>query len=236
MKRYLQEKQKIREKTGLKSSEKLESVAEMIGESSSTNKLPKGSQASTLISALFKNKSVDKDPLSLIAVYAKKNGQILIPKEKRTRRRQKDASKSKSQISESIIEDYPEDFEESVPKTGSTIEEDLPQSTSSLKPDKVKPVTTTKGLVPAVGAVNQTTKLKDKQLAKRPVKESPVDSIVDEVIDEVGSIEDEILEESGLKNNASIIKDEYEQDNSKIAEAKQKIEARNRLRFGLASA
>jgi hypothetical protein len=33
-----------------------------------------------------------------------------------------------------------------------------------------------------------------------------------------------------------VIRDEYENDNAKISEAKQKIEARNRIRFGLANA
>jgi len=33
----------------------------------------------------------------------------------------------------------------------------------------------------------------------------------------------------------SIIRDEYDNNNAKITEAKQKIEARNRIRFGLAS-
>lgn len=53
-------------------------------------------------------------------------------------------------------------------------------------------------------------------------------------------MDDEILEESGLegskkKDQPDVIRDEYDDDRSMISEAKQKIEARNRLRFGLAS-
>lgn len=48
--------------------------------------------------------------------------------------------------------------------------------------------------------------------------------------------DDSIIEESGLDGSKqSIIKDEYDNNNAKITEAKQKIEARNRIRFGLAS-
>jgi hypothetical protein len=84
--------------------------------------------------------------------------------------------------------------------------------------------------VPAVNSVQS-----------KAVKASlPTESIADEVVDEVGSVEDDIPEESGLsasrkKENEDIIRDEYESDNIRAAEAKQKIEARNRLRFGLSS-
>lgn len=115
--------------------ESMESIAEMIGESSSTGKIPKVSQTSTLFSALLAKRPIDKDPLSLISVYAKKNSTV--PKQERVRgigrKRPHQRQRSRTHgTSESIIEeDYPEDFEESVPKTGSTIEEDLPASSSS---------------------------------------------------------------------------------------------------------
>lgn len=73
-------------------------------------------------------------------------------------------------------------------------------------------------------------------------QESIVDEVIDEAVDEVeDSIVDEVPEESGLSEKKSsdikesIIRDEFESDNHKVSEAKQKIEARNRLRFGLAS-
>jgi hypothetical protein len=48
--------------------------------------------------------------------------------------------------------------------------------------------------------------------------------------------EDSIIEESGLSGSKqSIIRDEYDNNNAKMSEAKQKIEARNRIRFGLAT-
>lgn len=56
LKRYLAEKKKIREKTGLPSDD-MDSIAEMIGESSSTNKLPKKSHESTVFMELFKQKA-----------------------------------------------------------------------------------------------------------------------------------------------------------------------------------
>lgn len=71
------------------------------------------------------------------------------------------------------------------------------------------------------------------------MRDSPAESIADEIIDEVPDsiIEDSIIEESGLDGSKnSVIRDEYENDNAKISEAKQKIEARNRIRFGLANA
>ena len=47
----------------------MESIAEMIGDSSSAKAKP-----STIFDVLFKkNSKVDKDPLSLISVYAKKH-------------------------------------------------------------------------------------------------------------------------------------------------------------------
>lgn len=72
------------------------------------------------------------------------------------------------------------------------------------------------------------------------MKESPIESIADEIIDEVPDstiADDEILEESGLESSRKneVIRSEYDDDRSKVSEAKQKIEARNRLRFGLAS-
>lgn len=124
----------------------MDEIAELIGESSSTNKA-RGGHGSNMFNHLFKSKnSIDKDPLSLISVFAKKNGSIpdMVKAPRiggdrsrgRDKRRSKDSKhKSKTHTtSESIIEeDYPEDFEDSVPKSasGSTIEEDIPKSSSS---------------------------------------------------------------------------------------------------------
>ena len=233
LKRYLRDKKKLREKMGL--GESMESIAEMVSDSQSNKAKPQ-----TIFDAMFKQRTqVDKDPLSLIAVYAKKHQapQRHAPKPA-TGKKQRTQAKTHTKTlttSESIIEDYPEDFEDSVPKDTSTIEEDLPSSKSSLKPLKALHTNQTKGLVPAVGAVAP----KPKPAKKRTVRDSPAESIADEIIDEVpDSIkEDSILEESGLDGSKpEIIKDEYEADNAKISEAKQKIEARNRIRFGLASA
>jgi hypothetical protein len=76
------------------------------------------------------------------------------------RRKHRDGKASRAQkgitTSSSIIEeDYPEDFVEDS-HTTSTIIEDIPFSNaSSIKPEKVsKSATTSKGLVPAVGAVS----------------------------------------------------------------------------------
>lgn len=89
-------------------------------------------------------------------MYAKRHGDR---GEKSKERKKKRHPKTKTQISESIPEDYPEDFDESVPI--STIEEDLPASVSSHKPQFTKAVQEkqemgkplkekAKGLVPAV--------------------------------------------------------------------------------------
>lgn len=130
----------------------------MIGESSSTNRA-RTNQNSNIFQQLFASKrTVDKDPLSLINVYAQRHhaipDQVKPPRigdrsRGRDKRRTRDPKhKSKTTTSESIIEeDYPEDFEDSVPKSnsGSTIEEDLPKSTSStsygqMKKDQLKAV------------------------------------------------------------------------------------------------
>ena len=66
-----------------------------------------------------------------------------------------------------------------------------------------------------------------------------MESIADEVIDEVESIVDEVPSMNPAKKDTDtedeIIRDEYENDNSRAADAIKKIEARNRIRFGLAS-
>ena len=55
---------------GLKPHESMESIAEMIGDNSSTAKV----KPATIFDVLFKqNAKIDKDPLSLISVYAKKH-------------------------------------------------------------------------------------------------------------------------------------------------------------------
>lgn len=98
-------------------------------------------------------------------------------------------------------------------------------------------------MVPAVGAVNQTKSTKPAPEKKKPAKESPLESIADEIMDEVDSIADEVPDPTPVKKEVKkdtdtedeIIRDEYDNDNFRAADAKKKIEARNRLRFGLAS-
>lgn len=63
---------------------------------------------------------------------------------------------------------------------------------------------------------------------------------MESIADEVESIADEVPDPTPAKKKDSdtedeIIRDEYDNDYSRASDAKKKIEARNRLRFGLAS-
>jgi len=63
----------------------MESIAEMIGDSSSAKAKP-----STIFDVLFKqNSKVDKDPLSLISVYAKKHQPLSSSGHTRTHQKEK---------------------------------------------------------------------------------------------------------------------------------------------------
>ena len=80
MKRYLEEKKRIRAMTGMSESIPDE-VAEVIGESSSikTEKIGTSSnvqQFNNFFKESKKGNAVERDPLSLISIFAKRNGQV----------------------------------------------------------------------------------------------------------------------------------------------------------------
>ena len=91
LKSYLADKKRIREKTGLVDSVSADEIAEVIGESGSigSGRIRQSGHVSTQLQNFFKpdaSKSAasGKDPLSLIAIFAKRNG--VIPEQTKERR------------------------------------------------------------------------------------------------------------------------------------------------------
>ena len=198
----------------------------------------------------------DRDPLSLISIFAKRSGVAPAPESKGVFKYEKATSSSKDRkgrhtsgkrargsrghvSTDSMIEeDYSNDFEESKSKTDS-IEEDIPKKSSSSGSARFK----------KLGNKFGSPRVSSSRKGKGHHVKDDTESIADEVIDEeslVGSSKgDSIAEESLAKESASrredsikedsIIKEDYSDDNFESYQASQKLEARNRLRFGMSS-
>lgn len=218
MKRYLEEKKRIRAITGMSESIPDE-VAEVIGESSSIKTEKIGNSGTALQFNNFfreskRGQAVEKDPLSLISIFAKRNGQVPqagkeAPKIFDQRRTSKEAASYKHaarkykksphrkqrdllSTESAIEEEYSEDFEDSQPKSetrSDSIKEEsgIKSKTSSSSVEAKKP----KGL-------KASGKLGGSQITsgRRKVQES--DSIVEDVIEEESNIQSDTIDEEDI--------------------------------------
>jgi len=97
LKSYLAEKKRLRDKMGMVDSESVEQIVEAIGESGSvaSHRLRKGATQHQNFFRVDSSKSsaLGKDPLSLIAIFAKRNGTV--PELAKDRKLRPDKSHSK---------------------------------------------------------------------------------------------------------------------------------------------
>lgn len=219
MKRYLEEKKRIRAMTGMSESIPDE-VAEVIGESSSIKTEKIGNSANVAQFNNFFRESKkghvgERDPLSLISIFAKRHGQIPntgkeAPKIFDSRRQSKEMASFKHggrkykksphrkqrtdllSTESPIEEEYSEDFEDSVPKSetkSESIKEEsgIRSKTSSSSAEAKKP----KGFK-APG------KIVGSQIASGRRKLQESDSIVEDVIEEESNIQSDTIEEEEI--------------------------------------
>ena len=229
MKQYLSEKKRIRAQAGLADSIPDE-IAEVIGDSSSFKNEKFGHGAMNLQLQNFfkdnqKGKASDRDPLSLISIFAKRQGvtpqaekQRGIPKifayEKRSSSKDRDRQgrdgrrykksphrKDGHSASSAIEEEYSADFDESVPKSDSrsdSIKEEsmVKARSSSSSVDVKKP----KGL--SSGKFGAREKTSGRRSGRHAKEES--DSIAEDVIEEESNIaEDSVIGEDSIAQEIS---------------------------------
>ena len=135
-------------------------IAEVIGESGSVRSQMPPKQSSALVTQLQnffrgdskKEAAAGKDPLSLISIFAKRNGAVPTYEKGRSLKADKASAKDKhasrrsnnlkgrkvASTDSAIEEEYSNDFSDSVPKEQSIIEEDMPKNTSSSGSHRVK--------------------------------------------------------------------------------------------------
>lgn len=164
------------------------------------------------------------DPLSLISIYAKKNGKPPSagkegPSSKIRSKAHKPASKQIKHSSSEIVEDI---YSEKYSDIQEDIDESIPAASASgsgSRDQKKKDVVKSDSIIDEIqsAAITGSGQHKDSDSAIEDVAESAVDDSIKE---------DSIMEDS-------IIRDQFASDNYKVNEAQKRLEAQQRHKYGM---